>query len=68
MKLESYGSPSQSIQWDIPFLVSIGTWRGGLLRLLGIWHFGEVEEQLDREEEEDGGLVEEEDMDDEEWE
>ena len=60
MKSESYGSPSQSIQWDIPFPVSLGP--------LGIGLLGEVGGEPDCEEEEDEDLVEEEDMDDEECE
>ena len=62
MKLESYGSPSRSIQCDVPLLVSTSTWWGGLL---GIGLLGEVEEEPDYEEEEGEYLVEEEDMDDE---
>ena len=59
MKLESYGSPSQSIQWDIPFQVSLGP--------LGMGILGDIEEESDHKEE-DGDLVEEEYMDDEECE
>ena len=62
-KLESYGSPSWSIQCDILLWVSTSTQQGEILGILGIGLLGEIEENQDREEEEGEYLVEEEDLD-----